>query len=189
MVKEIEHRSAYLKESRDGILIFKRNELFIEIMIQLPIHLCMLLLSITEFPTESGLQATFKQSNTLKPGTVALLLFSTLWSMKTSALTYVKIKTEERQFMNLAAKFFLGVRSMVVFSIRVVCAVAYFAPFLGLCGLLKHHKAEQIPLSPATLHNMQKHSSDYHFWNKRDEVFQKLSSVSKKYPSHQTLNR
>ena len=58
-----------------------------------------------------------------------------------SELLDVKIKTEERQFMNLAAKFLLSVRYMVVFSIRVVCAVTYFAPFLGLCGLLNHHKA------------------------------------------------
>ena len=44
------------------MLTFKRNELSIELITQLSIHLAMVLLSKTQYPVESGLQAIFQSS-------------------------------------------------------------------------------------------------------------------------------
>ena len=100
----------------------------------------MLLLSETKYPLENGLQAVFNQNNKNGITTVALLIFSTLWSFKTAAMTYVKIKTEEKQCLKLLAKFVIGLRSMITFSVRIVCFISYFAPFIGLLGIMNHYK-------------------------------------------------
>jgi hypothetical protein len=44
------------------MLTFKRNELSMELITQLSIHLTMVLLSKTNYPVESGLQAIFQSS-------------------------------------------------------------------------------------------------------------------------------
>ena len=45
------------------MLTVKRNELSLELVIQMSIHLTMVLLSETEYPIESGLQAVFQDAN------------------------------------------------------------------------------------------------------------------------------
>ena len=171
---EIKNQSIYLKETREAILVFKRNELFIELMIQLPIHLSMVLLSLTERPIQEGFQAVFKQSDKLKLGAVFLLVFSTMWSMKTAALTYVKIKTEEKPGLNSSAKALLGVRAMITLSIRVICFVAYFLPFLGLLDIMNHYRAEQTSMDFITYKSLLDLSSDFHYWNMNDNAFQSV---------------
>ena len=168
----IDDRTKFIEEARKVLLIFKRNELFIEIMTQLPIHLFMLLLSETKYPLENGLQAVFNQNNNNEISTVALLIFSTLWSFKTAAMTYVKIKTEEKQYLKFLAKFVIGLRSMIVFSVRIVCFISYFAPFMGLVGLLNHYHAEQISLSHETLQTLEGFSKDFRFWNMEKDMSQ-----------------
>ena len=44
------------------MLTFKRNELSIELVIQLSVHLIMVCLSQTDYPLESGLQGIFQVS-------------------------------------------------------------------------------------------------------------------------------
>ena len=50
----------FIEESRKALLTFKRNELSMELVIQMSIHLTMLLLSKTDYPVESGLQSIFQ---------------------------------------------------------------------------------------------------------------------------------
>ena len=50
----------FMDECRHGLLIFKRNELSMELVIQLSVHLIMVLLSLTDYPLESGLQTLFQ---------------------------------------------------------------------------------------------------------------------------------
>ena len=57
---EIEALTKYLNESKLAMLTFKRNELSIELVIQLSVHLIMVCLSQTDFPLESGLQGIFQ---------------------------------------------------------------------------------------------------------------------------------
>ena len=51
--------SEFIDETKLGLLTFKRNELSMELIVQLTIHLTMLLLSQTDYPVESGLQTLF----------------------------------------------------------------------------------------------------------------------------------
>ena len=57
---EIEALTEYLNESKLAMLTFKRNELSIELVIQLSVHLIMVCLSQTDYPLESGLQGIFQ---------------------------------------------------------------------------------------------------------------------------------
>ena len=50
----------FIEECRKALLTFKRNELSMELVIQMSIHLTMLLLSKTDYPIESGLQSIFQ---------------------------------------------------------------------------------------------------------------------------------
>ena len=54
---------------------------------------------------------------------------------------------------------------MVVFSVRVICFVAYFAPFLGLGGLMNHYKAEQTSMDYGRFLSLKTYSSNFHYWD------------------------
>ena len=53
----------FINICRLSMLTVKRNELSLELVIQMSIHLTMVLLSETEYPIESGLQAVFQDAN------------------------------------------------------------------------------------------------------------------------------
>ena len=61
-LEESESITKYVNESRLALLTFKRNELSVELIIQLSIHLTMVLLSQTVYPIESSLEAIFQSS-------------------------------------------------------------------------------------------------------------------------------
>jgi hypothetical protein len=147
------------------MLTFKRQELSIELVIQLSVHLAMVLLSQSDFPVESGLQSIFKsnkkdggsaanigkaEEDSNKSAAMAFLIISILWSFKTSAMTSIKIKTESKMIMPLVPKLLLGIRYLMVFMTRIKCIVACFAGVVGLLGSLNHHHAERLALSPET---------------------------------------
>ena len=127
--------NTYLNEIRRSLLIFKRNEMSIELPIQLTINLMMLLICLTTYPTEDSLKTVFQQTSAIKIETALFLTMSIIWSFKTAGLTFSKIKEETKQFMTFMAKFTLGTRAMVVFITRISMVVAYFNPFLGLGGM------------------------------------------------------
>ena len=170
----------YLEETRVAFLIFKRNELTLENVLQIFLQGVMVLLSPHYTPhsaTNSGLQSVFKDSgDTNGNGTSCewyqtacqvestisqwmpvdeatgkresslrmILIFSVVVSIKTTASTYVKIKTEEKiKFFPLLSKLFLALRALVAYSARAACIVGFFVPFLGLLDVLAHWKAEQ----------------------------------------------
>ena len=60
LIVAISHLEKYLKELKSAQLTFKRNELSMEIVIQLSIHTTMVLLTNTLHPLESGLQSVFQ---------------------------------------------------------------------------------------------------------------------------------
>ena len=62
-LEESESITKYVNEARLALLTFKRNELSVELIIQLSIHLTMVLLSQTVYPIESSLEAIFQSSN------------------------------------------------------------------------------------------------------------------------------
>ena len=162
----------YLEETRVAFLIFKRNELTLENIVQIFLQCTMVLLSpvYTEHTaTNSGLQSVFKERKkdkdteckTLEVGchldnlsedligvgesSVRILLtLSVLLSIKTTATTYVKIKTEDKiNSFPLLPKLFLAMRALFAYCTRTICVVGFFVPFLGLLDVLAHWKSEQ----------------------------------------------
>ena len=56
----------FINECRLATVTLKRNELSLELIIQLSVHLMMVLLSDTLYPLETGLQAVFQDSNSIQ---------------------------------------------------------------------------------------------------------------------------
>ena len=168
-LEEVEQINAFLNECRLGMLTFRINELCLELVIQLSVHLTMVLLSQTNFPIESGLQSIFKSNDNEKKlsntsATLAFLIISILWSFKTSALTSIKIATESKKFLPIAAKLIVGMRYLLIFVIRICSFVTYFAPYLGTLDIMAHYHAETFILEFETFKRLNK--TDFHFMNK-----------------------
>ena len=160
-LKKVCEINDYIEETRKAILTFKRNELSLEVVVQIVLQTTMVLLgpNLTKHSaTHTGLQKVYDEDQTGvsevlsqydKNITTGLLVFSILWSFKTIATTYIKIKTEERkEFFPLVAKIILGVRTHLIYSVRISCILSFFGPFLGLLDCLSHWKADQLREDP-----------------------------------------
>ena len=62
-IKKSELLTEFIDECRLAMLTLKRNELSLELVIQMSVHLTMVLLSESVYPIESGLQAVFQDAN------------------------------------------------------------------------------------------------------------------------------
>jgi hypothetical protein len=174
-LEEVEQINVFLNECRLGMLTFRINELCLELVIQLSVHLTMVLLSQTNFPIESGLQSIFnsndndeednsKEENlSNKSATLAFMIISILWSFTTSALTSIKIATESNKFLPIASKLIVGMRYLLIFIIRICSFVTYFAPYLGALDIMAHYQAETVMLEFETFKRLIK--TGYHFMN------------------------
>ena len=92
-----------------------------------------------------------------------LFLLSIIWSFRTCSATYVKIRQEEKvNFLPSSTKLVLGARGLFVCLVRILCGVAFFAPFLGLGNCLAHWVAEGKSLSPSMMSNLNSTSA---FWD------------------------
>lgn len=145
-LEEAEMLSSFLNECRLGLLTFKINELNIELVIQVSVHLAMILLSQTDYPLENGLQAVFKDKKNSKTA-LAFLIISVIWSFKTTAITATKIK-EAKSFLPVTPKVLLLWRYLTVAMVRVGCIVAGVGAILGLVCMMNHYHAEKVPLNP-----------------------------------------
>ena len=153
-LEKIREIQEFIQEATSAILTFKRNELGIEVLTQIVIQLIMVLLSpkFTVSATHSGLQALFESDDSalqfwLGINGIVLILGSIGWSFKTTAASYVTLKTEEKiAFFPLIPKLLLGVRTLLIVTVRICCTICYFAPFLGLMDCLAHWKADQLLL-------------------------------------------
>ena len=153
-LQKIREIHEFLQESTNAILTFKRNELGIEVLTQIVIQLMMVMLSpkFTVSATHSGLQALFESDDSalqfwLGINGIILILGSIGWSFKTTAASYVNVKTEEKiEFYPMLPKLVLGVRTLLIVTVRICCTICYFAPFLGLMDSLAHWKADQLLL-------------------------------------------
>ena len=91
-------------------------------------------------------------------------------------MTYVKIKQEEKaNLLPLSTRMVLAIRGLFACATRILCGVAFFAPFLGLGNTLAHWMAELKSLSPKMMSNL---NSGAAYWN--------ASTVSALYRSDYT---
>ena len=186
VLKECRVLTAYIKETNMALLTGKRNELTIELVIQLSIHLMMVFLSLSSFPVETGLQSIFQSANKdneRSNATLIFLIFSVVLSFKTSAFTSIMIKAETKIFFPLLPKVILGVRYLLIFLIRIGAIVFYFGPFVGVLDIMSHHYAESIPLDYETFKYINDTDlQEYHYWNEFELEFQSIG-ISQLYRS------
>jgi hypothetical protein len=168
VLEEFEALTKYINETRLALLTGKRNELCLELVFQLSIHLSMVFLSRTKYPVENGLQTIFNDNDknaslflevTGVQGkitkiqekyntAVVFLIFSLVWSFKTAALTAIKIKAETKTFLSFKSKLLLGWRYLTVYMTRIGCIVAGIGAIIGVLGMMNHYHAENLPLHP-----------------------------------------
>ena len=196
ILEKFQYLTDYVKECKSALLIFKRFEMSLELVVQMSIHLMMVLLGITVYPTESGLQSVFQESeDTTRDSwwyrsgmkgyfqkietdynlTIVFFILSVIWSFKTCAKTSIKIKTQSKSFLPLKAQILLFFRYLLLFFIRIGAIVTYYAPYIGLLGILDHYQAETLPLDPKIWCNI--NSTDdqqYHFWNPLNDQFESV---------------
>ena len=191
VLEECKVLTLYIKETRMALLTAKRNELTIELVIQLSIHLTMVFLSLTRFPVKTGLQSIFQSANDddeRSNATVIFLIFSVVQSFKTSALTSIKIKADTKNFFPLLPKLVLGIRYLLIFLIRIGAIVFYFGPFVGALDIMSHHHGESIPLDYETFKYVNDTDlQEYHYWNDIELEFQSIG-ISQLYRSDYTDN-
>ena len=178
-LEEFELLTEYVEESRLALLTYKRNEVCIEIVIQLSINFIMILLSQSYFPIETGLQALFQTRNedgsSTSGVTLELLILLALKSFASSALTSVNIKTESKTFIPWTSKLVLGLRYVLTFIIRITSIVTYYAPYIGLIGIMAHYHAETIPLDLTNFKFINDTEEKlYHYWNEFETEFQSV---------------
>ena len=158
----------------------------------------MVLLSKTKYPIETGLQTIFQGTTAdtsptyliaketfkdiidrleeiSKDNTLAFLIFSTIWSFKTSALTSLKIKNESKGSLPLLGKLILFVRYLMIVLVRVCSIVAYYSPFIGLWDIMSHYKAETIPLDYELFKRLNEtEDQSFHYWNPIEDDYQSV---------------
>ena len=126
-LEKIREINEFLHESTNAILTFKRNELGIEVLTQIVVQLMMVMLSpkFTVSATHSGLQALFESDDStfqlwLGVNGVVLILGSIGWSFKTTAASYVNVKTQEKiEFFPINPRLLLGVRTLLIVTVRI----------------------------------------------------------------------
>ena len=187
LLEEYKLLSQFLNETRLGLLVYKRNELSIELVIQLSIHLTMVFLSQSSFPVKNGLQSIFQSANEeISNATLIFLILSVVLSFKTSALSSIKIKTETKNFLPIFPKLVLGIRYLLIFLIRIGGIVFYYAPFNGELDIMSHYHAELIPLHYETFKYVNDTDlQEYHYWNEIELEFQSIG-ISQLYRSNYT---
>ena len=106
------------------------------------------MLNYTKTPTNTGLQSVFNVPVETFFNRNVFLFFSILVSFSTAALAYLKmVKLDKNGFLGFLGTVVIGVRILLATFIRIGVFVFFFAPFLGLMGLLAHWRADQIPFS------------------------------------------
>ena len=111
----------------------------------------MILLSLSDFPVEDGLQSIFQSSNEgseVSDATLNFLIVSLIWSFKTSAVTSIKIKSDTKRFLPFVSKMILGLRYLLIFLLRISIIVAYFSPFIGGGGFFSTRVSSYIYTFP-----------------------------------------
>ena len=131
---------------------------------QIALQVILLLMTLTETATTSGLQTFFKQDSFLgipMTPTTALIL-SSAWSLKTSVMLHVKSVKIQKGFFGIKASIAVFMWGLMGSLRRILSIICFFVPSLGLFNILNHWQAEQYPFGIR---------SQYNLIHKKDEVY------------------
>ena len=139
--------------------------------VQITIQVVMLMLNYTKTPTNTGLQSVFNVPDDTFFNRNIFLFFSILVSFSTAALAYIKmVKLDKNGFLGFLGTLVIGIRILLATFIRIGVFVFFFAPFLGLMGLLAHWQADQIPFSDKAFED-----TTYNYWRLEDNSTRNVS--------------
>ena len=127
---------------------FVKIELCAECSLQLTFGILLLTFSTSKTRTQTGLEAVFNDNEPLMFGIPPMLLviFNYLWNVFSAWRSFVKgMSSTKDHFPLKSSQVVLGF--YVVFSLLINCSVnlIFFAPSLGLFGLLAHYQGELLP--------------------------------------------
>ena len=127
-----------------------------EVNYQIALQTTLLLMTLTETATTSGLQTFFQQDSFLgipmKPTTA--LILSSLWSLKTSVMLHLKTIRVQKGFFGTKASFAVLFWGFMGSLRRILSIVGFFTSSLGLFNTLNHWLAEQYPFSIRKEYNL-----------------------------------
>ena len=128
-----------------------KHELALEAYYQVSAQILLLLLAKTLTATTGGLQTFLVNSSDKRLGikftAEAALTLSILWSLRTCVTLHLKAILVEKVYFPGKSKLYVLVWASLVTATRVFSMVIFFVPSMGLCNLLYHWQAEQIPFS------------------------------------------
>ena len=134
-----------------------------EVNYQIALQTTLLLMTLTETATTSGLQTFFQQDSFLgipmKPTTA--LILSTVWSLKTCVMLHLKTIKIPKGFFGIKATCVVLLWALMASIRRILGMVCFFVPSIGLFNILNHWLAEQYPFG-IRQQNYLIHPSRYH---------------------------
>ena len=154
-LEDVHQRIVFTKKVDRKILDFKEVELVVEVTLQTTVHLIMILSNVTATGTELGLNNAFEDrrqadklyddtAEKIKNNTMAILIWSLLWTLKTSLTTYIKLhKDMQRGFLPTKAKLILALRGFIANICSIGSFIIFFSTVLGLFNLMGHYKMEE----------------------------------------------
>ena len=121
----------------------------------------MLLLSVTDTPTTTGLKGIFGKNSLSIFGlfeieSEIILRASITMSIWSLVLHTTKLTKVQKAFFPTKAYIMMLLSTTIAALKRMVILISYFAPSLGLFNLLFHWKAEQIPFSKGLVDTLRK---------------------------------
>ena len=139
---------------------------------QIALQTTLLLMTLTETATTSGLQTFFQQDSFLgipmKPATV--LILSSAWSMKSSVMLHLKAVKVQKGFFGIKASIAVFLWGLMGTLRRILSIVCFFVPSLGLFSIHNFWLAEQYPFGIRKQFNLIHKSDEVHLYNLTEKV-------------------
>ena len=144
----------------------------IEVYYQVAMQITLLLLTSSTTATTSGLQTIFKQDSFMGIPMTATnaIIFSTVWSLKTSMTLHWKAIRTQKVLYNTKAKLCAWLWGLMGSLRRIFSMVCFFIPCLGLFNILNHSLAEQYPFVIRTKYNLRHPKDEINLFNMTETV-------------------
>jgi len=124
--------------------VLKTNEILFENTIQLLLLLLVIFIKFSDSRTVMGLEKLFSGSE------IGYIALSAVWSLISTVIGQIKWKTTEKNnFLPAKGKIILMAYFLLSLATRVSSIICFFAPTLGLFGLLNHWKMGSLKTSSA----------------------------------------
>ena len=139
----------------------------LEVNYQTALQITLLLMTLTETATTSGLQTFFQQDSFLgipMRATTALIL-STLWSLKTCVMLHLKTIKIQKGFFGVKASLAVFLWGLMGSLRRISSMIGFFIPGLGLFNILNHWLAELYPFGIRKQFNLIHKRDQVHLYN------------------------